>query len=147
MGDLQRIGNQALQNARVPSLRRALDGIPVQFRQENGPAAPMAGGLGPGNKSMLAGVEKGSPNTISVLDPEAFAKSPEQLAVHEGFHLAQNNWAPSVQKAIPPDNPADPYNFGGAQGITKLLKNGGTIANAPQSTTSAAVIHAGHELR
>jgi hypothetical protein len=138
LADLQRIGNQALQKAPQP-LRRALDGLGVQFKQENGQADPMAGGLGPGNRSVLAGVEKGSPNAISVLDPEAFSKSPEQLATHEGVHLWQNNLPPTLQKAIPADNPADPYNFGGTSGVKSLLAQGKGLANMPREQAAAAM--------
>lgn len=112
--DLQTIGATALARAPQP-LRRALSGLSIRFLQERSPAAPLAGGLGPGNRSMLAGVEQGSPSTISVLDPTAFRSSPGQLVTHEAMHLWQNNLPPALQSSIPPDNPADPYNYGRGQ--------------------------------
>ena len=136
--DLQTIGSSALAKAPQP-LRRALDGLNTQFRPYSGSAAPMAGGLGPNNQGIIAGVEKGSPNTISVMQPDVFAKNADQLATHEATHEVQNNWAPAIQNAIPPDNSADPYNFGGTAGIKSLLARGGTIANMPREQAAAAM--------
>ena len=135
MGDLQRIGNEALQRAPQP-LRRALDNLGVQFRDESGPTESVASGSREGN---IAGVEKGNPNTVSVMEPDVFRRAPEQLATHEGLHIVQNNWAPAIQRAIPPDNPKDPYNYGGTGRIAKLLHDGGTIANLPREQGAAAL--------
>lgn len=135
MGDLQTTGNNALQKAPQP-LRRALDGLGVQFRGEGGPTQSIASGSQSGN---LAGVLAHDPRTINVMDTGAFQKAPEQLATHEGMHLAQNNWAPSIQSAIPADNPADPYNFGGTEGVKRLLSQGKGIANMPREQAAAAM--------
>lgn len=135
MGDLQTIGNNALQKAPQP-LRRALDGLGVQFRGEGGPTQSIASGSQSGN---LAGVLAHDPRTINVMDTGAFQKAPEQLATHEGMHLAQNNWAPSIQSAIPADNPADPYNYGGTEGVKRLLSQGKGIANMPREQAAAAM--------
>lgn len=135
MGDLQTIGNNALQKAPQP-LRRALDGLGVQFRGEGGPTQSIASGSQSGN---LAGVLAHDPRTINVMDTGAFQKAPEQLATHEGMHLAQNNWAPAIQSAIPADNPADPYNFGGSEGVKRLLSQGKGIANMPREQAAAAM--------
>ncbi len=43
-----------------------------------------------------------------------------QLYAHELTHIKQNNLPPALQKALPPDNPSDPYNYGGAEGLRKV---------------------------
>lgn len=137
-GDLQRTGMDGL--AKSPkSLQRVLYGLNPQFRDENGPVSTMAGGLGPGNSSVLAGVAQGNPNTISVIDPSSWNKSPGQLVTHEGTHLWQNNLPPALQAKIPADNAKDPYNYGGTAGIKSLVGRGGTLLDLPREQQAAAM--------
>lgn len=135
MGDLQRIGNQALQNAPQP-LRRALDNLGVQFRGATPDEYHTDGNY---DSSNIAGVPQGDPRTVRVMAPRAFEDNADQLATHEGMHVAQNNWAPAIQKAIPADNPHDLYNYGGTGGVKSLLARGGTIADMPREQAAAAM--------
>ncbi len=135
---LQAIGDDALQRAPKP-LQRVLHGLNLQFGQENGPVSAMAGGTGAGNPSVLAGVERGSPNRISVLDSGAFQRNAPQLVAHEGTHVWQNNLPPALQAKIPQDNPSDPYNYGGTSAIQSLVKRGGTLLDLPREQQAAAM--------
>ncbi len=135
---LQSVGSKALEKAPQP-LRRALGSLGTQFREEDGPTAPLAGGLGPDNRGMIAGVAKGSPNVVSVMQPETFRENAPQLVTHEGVHEWQNNLPPSIQAKIPADNAADPYNYGGTQHIQQLVHGGGSILDLPREQQAAAM--------
>lgn len=133
---LQAIGN----DAKIPKpLQRVMHGLNPQFQEESGPMSPLAGGLGPDSHGMIAGVEQGRPNTISVMQPGVFAKNADQLATHEDTHLWQNNLPPALQAKIPADNPKDPYNYGGTSAIQSLVKRGGTLLDLPREQQAAAM--------
>lgn len=135
---LQAIGNDALQKVPAP-LQRVLHGLNVQFGQENGPVSAMAGGTGPGNPSVLAGVQQGSPNRISVMNPDSFAKNAPQLVAHEGMHLWQNNLPPALQAKIPQDDPNNPYQVASTDKVRSLLNQGKNILSLPKEQESATM--------
>lgn len=135
---LQSIGSKAIEQAPQP-LRRALGSLGTQFREEDGPTEAMAGGLGPNSHGMIAGVAKGSPNVVSVMQPDTFRDNAPQLVTHEGVHEWQNNLPPSIQAGIPADNAADPYNYGGTQRIQQLVHSGGSILDLPREQQAAAM--------
>lgn len=87
-----------------------------------------------------AGVVKGDPHTImfdhnTPLDDHTV----QQLVAHEGVHIIQHNLPPEVAAKIPADDEKDPYNYGGAEGLTNLRKQGGTILSLPREKQSAAI--------
>jgi 2'-5' RNA ligase/preprotein translocase subunit YajC len=130
---IQARGTAALANAPQP-LRRALSNTAVRFRAESGPTQSIAA---PQSRSAnLAGVEENDPRTIDVMDQAAFDKAPEQIATHEGMHLWQNSLPPSIQAAIPKDNPSDPYRLPSTDDVSALLKRGGKITDLPREQQS-----------
>jgi outer membrane lipoprotein SlyB len=135
---IQSVGSKAIEKAPQP-LRRALGSLGTQFREEDGPTEAMAGGMGPNNHGMIAGVAKGSPNVVSVMQPDTFRQNAPQLVTHEGVHEWQNNLPPSIQSKIPADNAADPYNYGGTQHIQQLVHSGGSILDLPREQQAAAM--------
>jgi 2'-5' RNA ligase len=134
---LQARGMAALAQTPLP-LRQALRGTQLRFRAETGPVSAVAGLAKTGGK-VLAGVEPHSPDTINIVDQEAFNKAPAQLAAHEAVHTVVNNLPGTLQDKIPADNTADPYNYGGAAGLTALRKKGGTILDLPREQQAALV--------
>lgn len=87
-----------------------------------------------------AGVVKGDPHTImfdshTPLDDHTV----QQLVAHEGMHIIQDNLPPEVAAKIPADDPKDPYNYGGAQGLMNLRQQGGTILSLPREKQAAVV--------
>lgn len=134
---LQARGMAALAQTPLP-LRQALRGTQLKFRAETGPVSAVAGLAKTGGK-VLAGVEPHSPDTINIVDQEAFNKAPAQLAAHEATHNVVNNLPGTLQDQIPADNTADPYNYGGAEGLNALRKKGGTILDLPREQQAALV--------
>lgn len=134
---LQARGMAALAKAPVP-LQQALRGTQLKFRSETGPVSAVAGLAKTGGK-VLAGVEPHSPDTINIVDQAAFNKAPEQLVAHEATHNVDNNLPGALQDKIPADNPDDPYNYGGADGLNALRQKGGTILDLPREQQAALV--------
>lgn len=134
---LQARGMAALAKTPVP-LQEALRGTQLKFRAETGPVSAVAGLAKTGGK-VLAGVEPHSPDTINIVDQAAFNKAPEQLAAHEATHNVMNNLPGTLQDKIPADNQADPYNYGGVDGLNALRKKGGTILDLPREQQAALV--------
>jgi type IV secretory pathway VirJ component len=133
---LQARGMAALARGPAP-LRRALSGTDVRFRAEGGPTSSIAAPQS--RDANLAGVVANDPRTVNIMDPAAFRKAPEQLAVHEGMHLWQNSLPPSVQAAIPPDDPNNPYQVPSTDAVAKLLKHGKNILALPKESQSATM--------
>lgn len=127
---LQRLGTAAISKL-PPALQRSMRG--VTFRGEGGPTESIASGSRSGN---LAGVIPGQ-NVINVMDPQAFQRAPEQLAMHEGMHIWQNNLPPAIQAQIPADDPKNPYQVWDTNRVAQLLSKGGTPANMPREQASA----------
>lgn len=87
-----------------------------------------------------AGVVKGDPHTImfdhnTPLDDHTV----QQLVAHEGMHIIQHNLPPEIASKIPADDEKDPYNYGGAQGLNDLRKQGGTILSLPREKQAAVI--------
>jgi hypothetical protein len=134
--NLQGIGTAALQKAPQP-LRRAMSNIPAQFTPHSGTVYSASRG-GAASSTAIAGVAPNDPSRIQVIDQKAFAADP-RYAAHEETHRWQNNLPPAIQSAIPPDNHADPYNYGGDARIAQMAKQGQSILTLPREQQAAVV--------
>ena len=83
-----------------PEVQRIQDALGVQFKQ----GKPLPDGA-------IASVGLYEPKTIEINNPSKFAQGRSQTVAHEVTHLLQNSLVPSIQQAIPPDNPTHPYDI------------------------------------
>jgi len=95
--------------------------------------------MGAQNRPAIASVDPGSPNTINVEDPQRFNQSGPQTLGHETVHVWGNNLPPEIQKQIPPDDPKDPYNYGGTEGLKSMRDQGMKLWNLPREKAATIV--------
>ncbi len=133
------MGRAALADSAPAPLLRILGGngnVNFTTTDATPSVAAFSGKAAPG---AFAGVNRGNPNTVQVMDRNAFAKPGQtgQLAVHEAMHIMQNNLPPKVAAKIPADDPNDPYNFGGEPGLIASRKAGQTLLDKPREQQAA----------
>jgi hypothetical protein len=107
-----------------PELTRVQREIGVEYS----PARP--------HNNAIATVGEHEPHVIEINDPKRFAQGPKQTSSHEITHLLLNNLAGKVNKAIPPDNPKDPYNI---SNVDEKRKKGLKLWQLPQEQAATII--------
>lgn len=115
-------------------LKRALGSTGVNVVE----APPHRTGGAYGDNQAIATVDVDSPDTVAVTDPDKFSRYAPQTLAHESTHLLLNNLAPGTKK-VPPNNPKDPYDYGGPQRLAQLRQQGVKLYNLPQEEAATIV--------
>ena len=111
-----------------PEVRRVEDQVGVKFRI----SPPYKSEYGPA----ISSVVKHEPHIIDINNPKEFATGPKQTIAHEVIHLWQHQLAGPIQKAMPPNDPKNPYDL---SNIDAMRAKGLKLWNLPPELAASLV--------